>query len=296
MRGSGRASAAGSLAGSTSGLAGVGTALGAAAAATGGVGLLRSLGLGRRPRTDSPTNVTDDGETTRNVSGNTMERMIGLVLPNRNSKHSGSGSGHRSGSGGTHHTTTTTTDAKRSSGGTSTSTYIAVPDEELFYAPRPIMDRSADSNSEVYHSARSDRSSDYDPGTVGTNGSNSSSGHSGGSRGSKSSKSSRGLRGVGGRVHSTILEESGPSVMYASGDLGLPETPTSVSFSVYDSAGSGSLDKEGQDLGEFGTRAGGRGSRLALPTTSAAGGYSERNSSVGTFGTPFDQDSTGSSE
>ncbi|BEJ13175.1 hypothetical protein CspHIS471_0303490 [Cutaneotrichosporon sp. HIS471] len=306
VRGSQRQSAgsgAASYAESSSGLAGVGTAMGAATLAAGGMGLLRSLGLGKRPRTESPTNVDEQeqeqDEAARKVSGNTMERMIGLVRPNRGSKRSsgtsGQGaSGQRSGSGGTHNTSA---DPKRSSGGTSTGAYVPVPEDELFYAPRPIMDRSIDSD-EMYHSARSKNSSgDYDPGTVGTRGSNSSrssGGHSGRSHGSKSSssKSSRGFRGAGGRVHSMILEEGvPPTAAFAGGDLGLPETPTSASFSIYDSAGSGSGSKDGQDLGEFGTRASGRGSRLVLPPgSSAAGRYSERNSSVGTFGTPLDQD------
>ncbi|BEI90130.1 uncharacterized protein CcaverHIS019_0302000 [Cutaneotrichosporon cavernicola] len=301
VRGSMRQSAgsgAASYAGSSSGLAGVGTAMGAAAVAVGGLGLLRSLGLGKRPRTESPTDVDEQeqeqDEAARKVSGNTMERMIGLVRPNRGSKRSSGTSGQRSGSGGTNNTSA---DPKRSSGGTSTGAYVPVPEDELFYAPRPIMDRSIDSD-EMYHSARSrNSSSDYDPGTVGTRGSNSSrssGGHSGRSHGSKSnsSKSSRGFRGAGGRVHSMILEEGvPPTAAFAGGDLGLPETPTSASFSIYDSAGSGSGSKDGQDLGEFGTRGSARGSRLALPPGSAAGRYSERNSSVGTFGTPFDPDS-----
>lgn len=247
----------------------------------------------------------DEPEGTRNVSGNTMERMIGLVRPNRYSRVSGkSGSGTTGGTGGTGADrsasgATHTTEAKRSSGGT--SAYVAVPDDELFYAPRPIMDRSGTgSSSDLYLTAHSNPSSEgYDPGTVGTSGSNSSSGHSRGSRGSKSSssKSSRGFRGAGGRVHSTILEEVAPGATgFAGGDLGLPETPTSVSFSVYDSAGSGSGKDNSGDLGEFGARTSARGSRLALPPGSAAGRYSERNSSVGTFGTPFDQDSATSSE
>ncbi|BEI82337.1 hypothetical protein CcaverHIS002_0302050 [Cutaneotrichosporon cavernicola] len=213
VRGSMRQSAgsgAASYAGSSSGLAGVGTAMGAAAVAVGGLGLLRSLGLGKRPRTESPTDVDEQeqeqDEAARKVSGNTMERMIGLVRPNRGSKRSSGTSGQRSGSGGTNNTSA---DPKRSSGGTSTGAYVPVPEDELFYAPRPIMDRSIDSD-EMYHSARSrNSSSDYDPGTVGT----------------------RGLKFV------QIV------------------------------------------------------CRLALPPGSAAGRYSERNSSVGTFGTPFDPDS-----
>ncbi|GMK58155.1 hypothetical protein CspeluHIS016_0501870 [Cutaneotrichosporon spelunceum] len=303
VRASGNSMAAsrdGSYAESSSGLAGVGTAMGTAAVAVGGMGILRSLGLGKRPRVESRTNVDEQeqDEATRKVSANTMERMIGLVRPSRASKRSSATSRGPSGSEGTHNTSV---DPKRSSGGTSTGAYVPVPDDELFYAPRPIMNRSADSE-EVYYSAPSRNSAEeHDPGTVGTAGSNSSrssGGHSARSKDSKSSssKSSRGFRGAGGRVHSTIQEEGAlggpPTAAVAGGDLGLPDTPTSASFSVYDSAGSGSVSKDGQDLSEFGTRGGGgTGGRLAVPPGSSGGRYSERNSSVGTFGTPFEHDS-----
>lgn len=316
--GSRPASSVGSRGGG-SGLAGIGAGV---AGALGGIGLLRGLGMGRRPSGDTLSSERQaSGE--RSVSGNTMEKMIGVFKPS-------SRSGTRSGSGDTT-TTTTDKDVKRSSGGTSSGVYAAVPEEDLFFnVPRPIMDRSG-SGSEKYFSAESDPGlgSDnrrggrfVDPGSTSSSGSRTtsslSSGRSHGSRSSGSKGSHGGFRGAGGRVHSTIPEEAlvagaagaagaavGAAVAgahYGESDLSLQSAYSSQSH--YDSAGSGSNGSREAakevDVGEFGGRVGPVGKRRVRVTPylppSTRNSFTERNASVGTFGTPFDQGSLASSE
>lgn len=112
-------------------------------------------------------------------------------------------------------------------------------------------------------------------------------------------------------MHSTIPEEAlvagavgaGAAAVHhqAQSDLSLQSV---YSQSQYDSVGSGSANSRSAsrevDIGEFGARGGSinrprRGvSRLAH--NHPPGAYVERNASVGTFGTPFDQNSLASSE
>lgn len=243
-----------------------------------GVGLLRSLGIGRRPSYGSSRTSSS---STRNISGNTMEKVIGLVGLSPAIPSGSTQSQDRSASGGTTgqtgSTSGTTTDAKRSSGGTSTGAYVPIGDDDLFYAvPRPFTSSpgtSSPNGSEAYFTADSQGNSGNSGSTVhvrgehGSLGSNSGS-SSEGSRRSGRSKASSGRgsgRGVTGRVHSTIPEEAavvgGMAAVAAAGaafyaarrhhsdqdvyDL-RQDTASSSSPSQYDSAGSGSAtDRSG---------------------------------------------------
>jgi hypothetical protein len=283
-----------------------------------GLALLRSLGIGRRG--SSSSHSSGEGSLAgsfRNVSGNTMEKMVGLGLVSTTSiaKQSRlstqSGSQSHSGSG-----------AKTTSSGS--AAYLPYTDDELFYkAPFARESAHAVDSGDVYFSAESgpptgssgDKSSKPEEkhvpgehGSIGSNsGSNSSSGHSrrsGRSAGSKSS-SGRGprvptipehrvpssvgftaLAGLGGAAAAGVAYGTVTSSEYDQG--------TESGNSQYDSAGSGSASGESNapprrsvDITEFGSRQPRRRERPRDRTGGFSGrSWFEKNISVGTFGEP----------
>lgn len=260
-------------------------------AAAGGIGLLRGLGRGQVSSPSASHDSLNSPDTQRNVSGNTLEKHIGM----------GSGSPaprEREGSLGTSHPSSTRLGLRmshaNSSGGrtqpsSSDARQSSMEDDDLFFNPPHDRNRFSSSTHETECMTADTKGSGS--GSLGSNSSSSRS-WSSGSKGSKGSfpRSTRSNR------VSTIPEEStpmptprigGPIATGAGVNVNIgetfgihpnesQETHASAASSYYESAESG-------DLAEFG----GMNRRRRGPKFAS-------NTSVDTFGgpyeTPYDED------
>lgn len=267
---------------STSSFGRFGTTVGAAVAGSAGF-LRRSIGMGEPSSPSRSRDSLNSPDTQRNVSGNTLEKHIGLSSPTPGEGSVGAQpssaqlgprmSRGNSSSGRTGHSS----DARPSS----------LEDDRLFYNA-PQEDRYSGSNYDTEYLSASSRRSASASDTMGSHSSGSRSSHSHGSS-SKSSKSSFPRSTRGNRV-STIPEEGTPMptpsmgvpiafgagrgvTLDGHGDFGIHpnasrETQSSVASTQYESAHSGDLPmSEGVDVGEFGYRPKRRGPREASVTS-----------------------------
>lgn len=174
------------------------TALGAA---TGGIGLLRGLGRGQASSSTASHDSLNSPDTPRNVSGNTLEKHIGLESPTpfEGSLGASDPSSTRLGLGLSHANSSSRTglssDARRSS----------LDEDDLFYKAPQSNNRHSTSTYETEYLTAHSRPSESASGSLGSN----SSGSRSWSSGSKGSKGSHPRSTRSNRV-STIPEESTP--------------------------------------------------------------------------------------
>ena len=251
-------------------------------AAAGGIGLLRSLGRGQVSSPSASHDSLNSPDAQRNVSGNTLEKHIGMGSP---------ASREREGSLGTSHPSSTRLGLRmshaNSSGGrtqpsSSDARQSSMEDDDLFFNPPFDRNRFSSSTHETEYMTADTKGSGS--GSLGSN----SSGSRSWSSGSKGSKGSFPRSTRSNRV-STIPEEStpmptprigGPIATGAGVNVNIgdafgmhpnesQETHASAASSYYESAESG-------DLAEFGMNRRRRGPRYAS------------NTSVDTFGGPYE--------